>query len=202
MPPVDVPATRSKCPAMELPGPSGAFQIGKHGSRENSADAAAIDREDAKVPVRRPTLRNAARRDAAGGSGEDGLVVGHSDLRGVVGMLTAAGPMAVDQPALVEEQPFGRPRDDGLGDQPVGLPIHRPRVVQAERPARGRSGVRVDVRRLLAGAPRVETDHRVEHLDRDPRVGDHRAGEIHPREVGDPDLVRSGERPQRSPPHP
>ena len=66
-------------------GAEGGFQIGKHGGRENSADAAAIDREDAKVPVRRPTLRNAADRDAAGGAGQDGLVVGHSDLLGVVG---------------------------------------------------------------------------------------------------------------------
>jgi hypothetical protein len=68
-----------------IAGADGAFQIGKHGGWENSADAAAIDREDAKVPVRRPTLRNAARRDAAGGSGKAGLVVGHSDLRGFVG---------------------------------------------------------------------------------------------------------------------
>src|SRR5689334_23674368 len=67
-------------------GPAAAtsLQVGMDSSRENSADAASIDREDAKVPVRRPTLRNAARRDAAGGSGKDGSGVGHSDLRNLV----------------------------------------------------------------------------------------------------------------------
>jgi hypothetical protein len=44
------------------------FQVGENGCRENSADATAIDREDAKVPVRRPTLRNAAPRNGAGDS--------------------------------------------------------------------------------------------------------------------------------------
>src|SRR5262249_9394831 len=61
------------------------FQVGKDGSRENPADAAAIDREDAKVPVRREAVRNGARGDGAGGSGKDGSGVGHSDLRGMVG---------------------------------------------------------------------------------------------------------------------
>jgi hypothetical protein len=109
--------------------------------------------------------------------------------------------MAFNQPALVEEQPFRRPRDDGLGDQPVGRPISSPWVVQAKRPAVGRFGIRVDVRRLLAGAPRVEADRRTEHFDGDPRVGDHGAGKMHPREVGDADLVGPGEGPQRPPPN-
>jgi hypothetical protein len=58
----------------------------------------------------------------------------------------------------------------------------------------------VNVRRHLAGTARVESDHRVEHLDRDPRVCDNGAGKMNPREVGDADLVGPGERPQRPPP--
>jgi hypothetical protein len=51
----------------------------------------------------------------------------------------------------------------------------------------------------LAGTARVESDHRVEHLDRDPWVGDNGAGKMNPREIGDADLVGPGKRPQTAP---
>jgi hypothetical protein len=58
----------------------------------------------------------------------------------------------------------------------------------------------VNVRWLLSGTARVESDHRVEHLDRNPRVGDHGAGKMNLWEVGDADLVGPDKRPQRPPP--
>jgi hypothetical protein len=56
------------------------------------------------------------------------------------------------------------------------------------------------MRRLLAGAARVEADPGREDLDGDPRVGDDGAAESHAGEIGDADLVGLGDRPDRPAP--
>jgi hypothetical protein len=117
-------------------------------------------------------------------------------------MLAATGPIAVDKPALIEKEPLRRPWNDGLGDQSVGLPFPGPRVIQAQRPARSSIRTAKDVWRLLPVTSWVETDHRIENLDDNPRFINDSTADAQLRVIGDTDFVGSGKGPQRPSPNP
>ncbi len=84
-----------------------------------------------------------------------------SDIERPVRVLASASPSAGSQPALVACEPVYRPRHDGIGHGATGVPLVRLGVVQTERRSLRILGVQVNVRNRTPGIFRTTPQHRI-----------------------------------------
>ena len=109
------------------------LKAGEECGRENSADAAAVNGENAKRPTCRPRKRDASSLQGASGPSRWSTCVFRFHVPSPRGrMPPAASPFTGGEPTLVARQPVDCPRHDRLGDRHGGSPFAYAGVVQTE----------------------------------------------------------------------
>ena len=152
MPPVDVPAMRSKYRAN---GRLSRYRSSRPASRlavnVPRMPPPSIERIRNWRPLGHSNGTRRHRRapdDRRGGKWVSSVQL---DIERPVGVPSSASPSAGSPPALVACEPVYRPRDDGIGDDATGVPVVRLRVVQTERWSLRILRVRVNVRNPTLG---------------------------------------------------